>query len=241
MQTYIYNKDLELLETLNYNLEEFKKEPLKYYPDFNEETMILAETRFNYPILDNGIIREANKYELYKIGAYELEEDEFVVDKEIKSIYDYPQPEGKYYRLVFNKQTLEWEEKGTETQIRNMYLDTIKQYSHNRLVQGLEWTLDDVTYIQKIDNGNEVTLLASNKTILAGTPNKELWAFDMDNVAELNVAQFQDLYFKVKQFMRTPNFVFRILKDLEPNLNYTQEEYNLVFQEEYDKLIAKGL
>lgn len=60
---YIYKKD-ELIDTLNYDINEFKKE---WYPNFQKD-MKVYDRKFEYPIFENEELREMTKEEKIKNG-----------------------------------------------------------------------------------------------------------------------------------------------------------------------------
>ena len=84
----IYNKDtLKIIaRPIISNLEDFKKEPNLFFPDFNKENHIFSEIEYQNPVLENGNLREATKEELYKAGKYTLAENELIENGKIKTV-----------------------------------------------------------------------------------------------------------------------------------------------------------
>ena len=129
--TYIYQKnvsEIKLLDTLNYTLDEFKVNPQSCYPDWDTETMIASEVKYEYPCLDvSGELREMTKYEKYKKGLYELQFNEVIYKDDVLVLeagqyvdesgvlQTIPKPEGT--RIEWNWKTHEWEEKATNLEI----------------------------------------------------------------------------------------------------------------------------
>ncbi len=129
--TYIYKKnvsEIKLLDTLNYTLDEFKGNPQSCYPDWDTETMIASEVKYEYPCLDvSGELREMTKYEKYKKGLYELQFNEVIYKDDVlvleagqyvdeKGVLQtVPKIEGT--RVEWNWKTHEWEEKATNLEI----------------------------------------------------------------------------------------------------------------------------
>ena len=68
------------------NLEDFKINPNLFYPDWDAEKHIWSELELEYPVLDNGNLREATKEELYKAGKYTLAENELLENGKIKTV-----------------------------------------------------------------------------------------------------------------------------------------------------------
>ena len=75
---YIYNKNLELIgQPFVKNYTEFKEEPIKYYPSW-DNTMYASLEKYNNPVLDKktGEIREKTREELILLdNKLELLED----------------------------------------------------------------------------------------------------------------------------------------------------------------------
>ncbi|WP_291258703.1 hypothetical protein [Fusobacterium sp.] len=80
--THIYNEKLKHLISLNYDYEDFKTNPSLYYPDWKTE-YCASPTKYEYPILDNEVIREMTTYEKYKKGLYTLTKQEVELNGEI--------------------------------------------------------------------------------------------------------------------------------------------------------------
>lgn len=79
---YIYKKD-ELIDTLNYYINEFKKE---WYPNFQDD-MKIYDKKFEYPIFENEELREMSKEEKIKNGIdVILEEGEVIENKNLIKI-----------------------------------------------------------------------------------------------------------------------------------------------------------
>ncbi len=129
--THIYKKENEkilLLDILNYTMEEFKANPQGCFPDWDKETMIASELKYEYPCMDpSGELREKTKYEKYKDGEYELQQSEVEYQGDIlvleagqyvdesDVLQTIPKPEGT--RIEWNWKTHEWEEKATNLEI----------------------------------------------------------------------------------------------------------------------------
>lgn len=130
--THIYEKQngkILLLDILNYTLEEFKNNPYGCYPTWDKETMIASEIKYEYPIISSEEegLREMTKYEKFKVGIYELLENEVEYQGDILVLeagqyldesgvlQTIPKPEGT--RIEWNWKTHDWEEKATNLEI----------------------------------------------------------------------------------------------------------------------------
>ena len=88
MNIVIYDKkSLEIVaRPVITNLEDFKKEPNLFYPDWDSKKHIWNELEYQNPVLENGNLREATKEELYKAGKYTLAENELIANGKIKAV-----------------------------------------------------------------------------------------------------------------------------------------------------------
>ena len=66
--------------------EDFKDNPVLFYPDWDNTKHICSDTEFQNPILDNEKIREMTKEELYAVGKYTLAENELIENGKIKTV-----------------------------------------------------------------------------------------------------------------------------------------------------------
>ena len=84
----IYDKNtLEIIaRPVISRLEDFKKEPNLFYPDWDSEKHIWNELEYQNPVLENGNLRESTKEELYKAGKYTLAENELIENGKIKTV-----------------------------------------------------------------------------------------------------------------------------------------------------------
>ena len=88
MNIVIYDKkSLEIIaRPIITNLEDFKKEPNLFYPDWDSKKHIWNELEYQNPVLDKGNLREATKEELYRTGKYTLVENELIENGKIKAV-----------------------------------------------------------------------------------------------------------------------------------------------------------
>ena len=88
MNIVIYDKkSLEIVaRPVITNLEDFKKEPNLFYPDWDSKKHIWNELEYQNPVLDKGNLREATKEELYRTGKYTLVENELIENGKIKAV-----------------------------------------------------------------------------------------------------------------------------------------------------------
>lgn len=125
--THIYDNNLKFLMTLNYNYEDFIKEPSKYYPDW-QASYYATQEKYEHPIVDQetNSLREMSKYEKFKAGLYELayneveykndilvlEAGQYIKDNELVTI---PKLEG--VRVEWDWVNHIWEDKATNLEV----------------------------------------------------------------------------------------------------------------------------
>ena len=68
------------------SLEDFKDNPVLFYPDWDNAKHICSDTEFQNPIIAAGNIREMTKEELYNTGKYTLANNELVENNKIKTV-----------------------------------------------------------------------------------------------------------------------------------------------------------
>ena len=81
-------KDSKKLKIKNYTRREFKKyynsDLYKLFPEYNPAFHIISKINYKYPIIINNEIREMTKFERYQNELYELKENEYIENEEIK-------------------------------------------------------------------------------------------------------------------------------------------------------------
>lgn len=89
--THIYNENLNYIIGLNYDYEDFKKNPSLYYPEW-KTSYYATENKYEHPIIDeDSVIREMTREEkILNLGMEELLEDgEYIQDGQIIKVeYD---------------------------------------------------------------------------------------------------------------------------------------------------------
>lgn len=68
------------------NLEDFKDNPIMFYPDWDSTRHVYSDIEYQNPILISGNMREMSKKELYAIGKYTLADNELVENNKIKAV-----------------------------------------------------------------------------------------------------------------------------------------------------------
>ena len=153
---YIYKKE-KLIDTLNYDINEFKKE---WYPDFQDD-MQIYDKKFEYPILEKGMLREMTRDEkVFNNIEVVLDEGEFIQNKKIIKV---PKPQDNSKYLNWDKEKHLWL-LDTEKQYQD-YINTIDNIKSKILEYGFDYKVDGKEHRQKCRD-KDITLLASNITFM---------------------------------------------------------------------------
>ena len=124
---HIYDENLKYLIGLNYDYEDFKKNPTLYYPAWTAN-YYASPTKYEYPIItEEGIIREMTREEkIIKLSMKDLLNDgEYLENGEIKTI---KAPES-IIRAAWNRETCQWDETMTKEELLEKRSQKIIEYS----------------------------------------------------------------------------------------------------------------
>ena len=84
---FMYNlKTLDFVEIPIKSKKNFEDNILLYYPLYKKDLHSYSDAKLEYPITENGKIREMTKEELYKQGKYNLADNELVENNKIKTV-----------------------------------------------------------------------------------------------------------------------------------------------------------
>ncbi|MGL5049333.1 MAG: hypothetical protein ACRC6E_01705 [Fusobacteriaceae bacterium] len=113
--TVIYNKNLQKLASLNYELEVFKAQPTLCYPKWTND-MYATERDFNHPKLVDGVIVEKTQEELKLESIIPLQDGEII---ENNAIITKEKPTGYKVEWI----TPNWVETATDEEIAEIVLN----------------------------------------------------------------------------------------------------------------------
>ena len=112
------------------SFEDFKNNPVLFYPDWNNTRHVCSVTEFQNPILVSGNIREMTKEELYAVGKYTLADNELVENNKIKTVeldrkkkIEQIKKELYELRLEYDAAPFEFEVKGVKYLQNNRSID----------------------------------------------------------------------------------------------------------------------
>lgn len=197
---HIYNNILEYIIGLNYDYEDFKKNPILYYPDWN--TSYYATTnKYDHPIVDDdNIIREMTREEkILKLGMEELLEDgEYIQDGKL-IVVEYDEKLG-YLKRTWNKETHIWYEGATEEEITEHMGVLVTKLLYDVMAIGCEVTIQEEKHQQSLDDDKRKAL---NERISGvdlaqelGTPISQVaWPFrdDGTDTVVMSIDEFKQM------------------------------------------------
>lgn len=165
---YIYDKNLKLIaQPFIKDYEEFKENPIKYYPSW-DNTVYASLEKYNNPIIDtiSGNIREKTREELILLdNKLELLQDgEYVEDGEIIVV----EALDNLIKKVWNEEVHIWEEGATREELIEERKNKILEYKKLK---------DDKKDLE--DSG-----FSSEEEILMLSEKMALLEVDINNLAE---------------------------------------------------------
>lgn len=170
---YIYKKE-KLIDILNYDINEFKKE---WYPNFQED-MQIYDKKFEYPIFEKGMLREMTRDE--KVAndiEITLEIGEFIENKKLIKV---PKPQGDNKYLNWDKDKHLWI-LDTETQKKD-YFNTIDSLKAEVLDYGFDYKVGKEEHRQRCRDTDiskmVATVVALQLAKSLGTDKKVTWYFE---------------------------------------------------------------
>ena len=122
--THLYDNNLNFLVSLNYEYEDFIKEPSKFYPEW-QSSFYATQDKYNSPILSDGTLREKTREELILIdNKVELLQDgEYIEQGKIIIV---PAPKT-LLKKVWDVQSHTWKEGATDEELKEFYFDLINK------------------------------------------------------------------------------------------------------------------
>ena len=232
---YIYKKD-KLIDTLNYDINEFKKE---WYPNFQDD-MQIYDKKFEYPILEKGMLREMTRDEkVFNNIEVVLDEGEFIQNKKIIKV---PKPQDNSKCLNWDKEKHLWL-LDTEKQYQD-YINAIDSIKAKILEYGFDYKVDGKEHRQKCRD-KDITLLASNITfmlaekMILGKEKSITWYFEDNFGLKLDLEQSLVLASFGKTFTQSVYDTENYFKTKENPKELTKADFEKKRKEIHNAL-AKG-
>ena len=259
MNVVIYNKkSLEIIaRPIITNLEEFKSGPNLFYPNWDSEKHIWSELELEYPVLDNGNLRESTKEELYKAGKYTLAENELLENGKIKAVelseFEYIENNQINYkkeerveklkeelyqlRLESEKKPFEFEVKGTKYLQHNRTIDqsNITKILFSLVLRFILGLMGKISKGQKLDFAQVMTDLMATEY--------SNWKFYTEDGSEKYVNVSVQKFIEMSEIMRKHTTASMVVettlshslenKTVEELKKFNAEaEYNKLFESE---------
>ena len=232
---YIYKKE-KLIDALNYDINEFKKE---WYPDFQDD-MQIYDKKFEYPILEKGMLREMTRDEkVFNNIEVVLDEGEFIQNKKIIKV---PKPQDNSKYLNWDKEKHLWL-LDTEKQYQD-YINAIDSIKAKILEYGFDYKVDGKEHRQKCRD-KDITLLASNITfmlaekMILGKEKSITWYFEDNFGLKLDLEQSLVLASFGKTFTQSVYDTENYFKTKENPKELTKADFEKKRKEIHNAL-AKG-
>ena len=197
MNIYIYQNNSLLIGVIAPSLEEFNKNPQKYYPNLKGE-FVVSEFKYDYPIIENGVVRNKTREEriLLDNETQILIQGEYVEDNQIKfkecpiglykALWVTPNwIEGATLQEVQEFKRLELKN-ARDTEILSHYLYTNNHIydadldSRNRLFQAQQLGVGTETPINWVTADNQISSVTNEDliNIVNGIAYREQLAFN---------------------------------------------------------------
>ena len=175
---YIYKKD-KLIDALNYDINEFKKE---WYPNFQDDMKIYSK-QFKYPVFENGELREMTKEEKIKNGINVILEEGEVIEN--NNLIKISQP-SKYHKWINKEWILDLKELKSQKREELKTIRTSKLFE-NITINGdiFQVRKDDLDNFWEVDymlGTGEVTETDTRNWILADNSIKTFTYSQLLNV-----------------------------------------------------------
>lgn len=227
---HIYNENLKYLIGLNYEYEDFKKNPSLYYPDWNT-SYYATENKYEYPMIDeNGIIREKTQEELKLEGIIELDDGEYIEDGKL-IVVEYDEKLG-YLKRAWNKETHVWYEGATEDELQEKYYSIINTSKAEILENGYLFIDNLEGKHQQKCRDKDLALLgnciAAHEDASTFSPEEELktlWAFNDGDTLEMNLTELKKLRLQGAMFVQAVFNIEAQLKTQESNVKFTKNDF----------------
>lgn len=201
---YIYKKD-KLIDTLNYDINEFKKE---WYPNFQND-MKVYDRKFEYPIFENEELREMSKEEKIKNGIdVILEEGEVTENKNLIKI-----PKPSIHHKWIDK---EWVLNLKELKLQKR--EELKQIRTSKLFENI--TVNGDTFQvrnEDLENFWEVDYMLKNGEV-SGDDTRN-WVLSDNTIKTFKYSQLMNV---LTEFIKRKATIFNKFTELSIKLEFSK-------------------
>ena len=220
--THLYDNNLNFLVSLNYEYEDFIKEPSKFYPEW-QSSFYATQDKYNNPIISNGVLREKTREELILIdNKVELLQDgEYIEQGKIIVV---PAPET-LLKKVWDKTAHVWGEGATVEELKEYYFNKINTYKAEILEVGFDFNGHQQKCREK-DLALLGNAIAANEDaqVYSKTPVSH-WSFNDHDVVKMSLEDLKHLRIAGATFVQTIFLVEAQLKSASPDILLSKESF----------------
>lgn len=219
---YLYNNNLNFLVSLNYEYEDFIKEPSKYYPDW-ETSFYATQNKYSNPIISDGALREKTREELILIDnkAELLQDGEYIEQGKIIVV---PCPE-ELLKKKWDTKSHTWSEGATDEELKEYYFNKINSYKAEILQIGFDFNGHQQKCREK-DLALLGNAIAANEDaqVYSKTPVSH-WSFNDHDVVEMSLEDLKHLRIAGATFVQAIFTVEAQLKASQPNILLEKQDF----------------
>ena len=219
---YLYNNNLNFLVSLNYEYEDFIKEPSKYYPDW-ETSFYATQNKYSNPIISDGSLREKTREELILIDnkAELLQDGEYIEQGKIIVV---PCPE-ELLKKKWDTKSHTWSEGTTDEELKEYYFNKINSYKAEILQIGFDFNGHQQKCREK-DLALLGNAIAANEDaqVYSKTPVSH-WSFNDHDVVEMSLEDLKHLRIAGATFVQAIFTVEAQLKASLPNILLEKKDF----------------
>ena len=223
--THLYDNNLNFLVSLNYEYEDFIKEPSKFYPEW-QSSFYATQDKYNNPIISDGILREKTREELILIdNKLELLQDgEYIEQNQIIIV---PAPES-LLKKKWDSKSHTWSEGATDEELKEYYFNKINTYKAEILEVGFNFNGHQQKCREKdlALLGNAVSALDDMQTFKVIVEEHQInWAFNDNDIVNMTETDLRELRMSGAIFINTVYGVEAQLKASEANILLEKQDF----------------
>ena len=222
---HLYDNNLNFLVSLNYEYENFIKEPSKFYPEWRS-SFYATQDKYNNPVFSDGALREKTREELILIdNKLELLADgEYIEQGKIIVV---PCPEG-LLKKKWDKTAHVWGEGATVEELKEFYFDLINKYKAEILQVGFDFNGHQQKCREKdlALLSNAVSALDDMQTFKVIVEEHQInWAFNDNDIVNMTETDLRELRMSGAIFINTVYGVEAQLKASEANILLEKQDF----------------
>ncbi|MFR4480080.1 MAG: hypothetical protein ACLUBL_13150 [Fusobacterium sp.] len=223
--THLYDNNLNFLVSLNYEYEDFIKEPSKFYPEW-QSSFYATQNKYSNPIISDGVLREKTREELVLIdNKLELLQDGKYIEQ--GKIIIVPAP-GNLLKKKWDKTAHVWGEGATVEELKEYYFNKINTYKAEILEVGFDFNGHQQKCREKdlALLSNAVSALDDMQTFKVIVEEHQInWAFNDNDIVNMTETDLRELRMSGAIFINTVYGVEAQLKASEANILLEKQDF----------------